>query len=228
MKYGHYCSWILKHCLASTCLCLLLVGNCSADSPEIHPFKRAIEYHDFPELGMRVTADLSPKWTVKLERNLTGKYHTVIASSPANYFPVAEMHFMHVPDYRMEDLTPNPDLSGTKPAVLRFLKIMGQRYQIPNNLMTLETLMAERYGNLAGFSLVAEGAANGAADIKLFLGQGELSAAPETGADSIGTQADGRGMIFIAVVTQVGTLPVLKHVIRRSWTNTGYLSEVGQ
>jgi hypothetical protein len=205
------------------CLALLGALQVEADVLDRIPVKRAIEHYDFPELGMRVTADLSPKWAVMLEHNLIGKYHTVVVSSPTNYFPVAEMHFVHVSDYRMSDLG-----ADRKAGVINLFKQLGQHYQIPPDRITADKLTVEYFGSLSGFSLVEKGAAAGAADIKLFLRQGRQHETSVNPTESIDTHTNGRGMIFIAVVTQPGTLPVLKQVIRRSWTNTGYLSQEDQ
>ncbi|MBK8972957.1 MAG: hypothetical protein IPM37_17060 [Hahellaceae bacterium] len=212
----------VKYAILATGLCLLtLIAN--AQHPNWYPEPRPVEFHDFPEIGLRIATDAEPAWQVVLEPNPSGKYATVVAKSPPNYFPMAELHFVSMPDVRMEDLTlengryPTSERE-TIEAVARIFKALGARYRIPSDVLIPANLKYEQRGDLSGYSLVSKGAIEGAADIQLFLMQGERPPQSLRRTDS-----PGEGLIFMAVVTQANTLPALEHVIRRSWIKTGYL-----
>ena len=201
--------------------CLVTLGSVAAQAGDSSrfPLKRAIASHDFSDLGLRVSVDASPAWAVELAPNPSGKYSTVVARSPANFYPLTEMQFTHIPDLRLKDLGAN-----RKARVIHLLRQLARLYKIPSDAIQADNLLVEYHGRLSGFSLVVNGVANGAADIKFFLGQGERLETGLTHLTSRSPDAIGQGMIFIAVVTQTGAMPALKQVIRRSWSNTGYLT----
>ncbi|WP_416394973.1 hypothetical protein [Allohahella sp. A8] len=161
---------------------------------------------------------------MNVQPNVKGKYPVVVVSSPANYTPFAEMHFIPFWDVKMQSL----GVSVDEGAVI-FLREMAEKYKIDRSAVNLDNLEKADFGSLSGYSVIVESREEKGTDMQFFLGSGTLPSAVGVedtfrhGDLSKARRGDGNGIIFIAVIAQSGRLQDLRHVIRRSWSNSGYL-----
>ena len=67
----------VKYAILSTGLCLLtLIAN--AQHPNWYPEPRPVEFHDFPEIGLRIATDAEPAWQVVLDQILPGNMQRLL------------------------------------------------------------------------------------------------------------------------------------------------------
>lgn len=125
---------------------------------------RSIEYHRFPKYHLVMAIDDDPPWSVTLQPNPKGKYPTIIAQSPDNFFPTAELNILPIYDVRIKDLGPDP-----KTNVFRLLQNMAPQFELPVSHLKSDRIHPARYGDLNGYRIDAEGAWKGQIDIAFFV-----------------------------------------------------------
>jgi hypothetical protein len=177
---------------------------------------RAIDFHDYPDFNLRFAVDGDLAWSVELIPNPKGKYPTVVARSPDNQFPPAELQVMPVYDVRLVDLGPDPGIG-----VLGLLKNMAPLYQLAPSQFKSENLQPARYGELNGFRISVEGAYQGQYDMTFFVADMPLPASGSVHE----AKRQKRGMLILTAGTMPGHLDKLEQVMRRSWGNTGVLKK---
>jgi hypothetical protein len=177
---------------------------------------RAIDYHDYPDYNLRLVVDGDPAWSVEFIPNPTGKYPTVVARSPDHQFPPAELQVMPIYDVRLVDLGPDPGMG-----VLGLLKNMAPLYQLTPAHFNKENLQPARYGDLKGFRISATGAYQGHYDMTFFVADMPLPASGSVRE----AKRQKRGLLILTAGTLTGHLDKLEQVMRRSWGNTGVLSQ---
>ena len=165
---------------------------------------RSIEYHRFPKYHLVMGIDDDPPWSVTLQPNPKGKYPTIIAQSPDNFFPTAELNILPIYDVRIKDLGPDP-----KTNVFKLLQNMAPQFQLPVSHLKSDRIHPARYGDLNGYRIDAEGAWKGQIDIAFF----------------VANLGKSHGMLILTASTLPGHLDKLEQVMRRSWGNTGVLGE---
>ena len=173
---------------------------------ERHP--RPMARKDFAIANLSVVVENQPAWEVTLDE--TSEWPTVRVESPPNYYPPAIMEFVNLPGQRLPG-------NRTKAQTLArdILATFAQTYAGHPVSLTNDQLLSQRYDLLEGYETVISKLQNGSFDMRLFIGQ----ASDAIAADNRGGTEDD-GMIVMVLMAPVGTLPALRHVVRRSWTNT--------